>query len=128
MKIKPVMTACCALFLATTALPASAQRTVIRRSGVIGPDHGAAVNRTVVQTDGQGNATYNRTGAAVGPEGNSALWQTEGHASYDPELGYSGEATTTVNGETYHRVTTGGSTTVTNPAGESSTYTRFRFR
>lgn len=143
MKKSVISTVCLSLLVAIAALPSHArplssqpenlynkEGVTVRRGGVaVGPNRDAAVGRrSAIQTDGQGNATYQRSGRAVGPEGDRAVWTTNGNASYDPEEGYSGEATTTVNDQTYQRNTSNGSTTVTNPEGESTTYTRRRYR
>lgn len=155
MKFKTFGTICLSLMLAIAALPVNAQ-TVRRGGSVNGSNGGRAANGRVVtensdggytfgrggaarganggataggilvETDGGGNVTYSGARAGVNSDGNYGTVTTEGSGGYEAETGYSGQGSTTVNGQTYGTSTSNGSTTVTNPDGESTTYTRRR--
>ncbi|MDX2271324.1 MAG: hypothetical protein NW237_05160 [Cyanobacteriota bacterium] len=78
-----------------------------------------------VKTSGQGSASYGGAASSNGDDCTNVDVTTTGTASYQDGQ-YSGSNTTTVNGKTYSTTTQDGSTTVTNPEGESETYTRNR--
>lgn len=100
--------------------------TSVGGSTVTGPNGGTSTGGYGVRTDGQGNLIYGRGRTTTGPNGQTRSVQTTGSGSYDPETGYSGQGTRTINGQTFNTTTQDGATTVTDPAGNSKTFFRRR--
>jgi hypothetical protein len=53
------------------------------------------------KSNGQGTVNYQGSGTVTTPQGTTYNATTNGNGSYDEENGYSGQNTTTVNGNTY---------------------------
>ena len=145
-KRNAISTVCLSLLLLTSALPASAQTrrvetvgprgaesvreatvspsegggvTLERQGEAVGPNESASSRSGQISTDGNRKVTFEGEGTVTGPAGNTAEWESEGTGSYDPETGYEGKRTTTVNGNTYERSTENGVRTLTGSNGGS---------
>lgn len=91
--------------------------------GASGIRGGGVAGQGQAQTTGQGSGTYSGSGTAAGPRGNTVDATTSGSSTYQNGQ-YSGNNTTTVNGNTVNTTAGNGSATVTGPQGNSRTLTR----
>jgi hypothetical protein len=96
--------------------------TGVRRGQSIGINGGSANSNVVYKSNGQGSVIYKGNGSVTAPDSRNAVVTTSGSATYDRNSGYSGQNTTTINGQTYSTTTQNGSTTVINPSGTSQIY------
>jgi hypothetical protein len=88
-----------------------------RQGSATGVNGGSVSGQGGFRTNGQGSAVYGRSGTVTSPNGKTYDATTKGNATYNPNSGYSGSRTTTLNGKTYSTSTQNRTTTVVTPSG-----------
>jgi hypothetical protein len=83
---------------------------------------GSATGQGAIRTNGQGGVTYKGGGSVTTPQGQT--YSGSGSGSYSKDSGYAGSGSATVNGTTYQISTQGGTTQVSNGAGNTKVYQR----
>lgn len=97
------------------------RRTILTR-----PNGTTTTRRGGYQTDGQGNIIYGGKAKGTTRAGHPIHRTTTGTGNYNSEKGYTGQSTTTINGNTYNSTTENGTTTVVGPNGVVRSRTRIR--
>lgn len=97
-----------------------------RRTTITRPSGTSIHRRRGFQTDGQGNFIYGGSATGTTPAGRPFYRTTTGTGSYNPETGYTGQSTTTINGKIYNSTTEHGTTTIIGPNGVVRSRTRIR--